>query len=167
MDRWKEKRWFPWVRDGLVLLLALVALRAYQQRGLVSGQVPELSAVSVSGEPVALAAYRGAPLLLHFWASWCGVCQAEEGNIAAVAADWPVLTVASQSGDAAQVSAYLAQADRSFATIADPEGALTSRFAVRAYPTTFIIDADGAIRHTEVGYTSEWGLRLRLWLARF
>jgi hypothetical protein len=49
--------------------------------------------------------------------------------------------------------------------IVDARGQLAKRFGVRSVPTTFVIDADSAIRHVEIGYTTERGLTLRMWLA--
>jgi hypothetical protein len=50
--------------------------------------------------------------------------------------------------------------------VLDPDGALAQRYGVRAFPTTFFIDARGRIRHVEVGYTTWLGLEARLWLTR-
>ena len=50
-------------------------------------------------------------------------------------------------------------------TIVDRDGTLSSNFGVNAVPATFIIDTDNQIRFVERGFTSELGLRARLWLA--
>jgi hypothetical protein len=64
------------------------------------------------------------------------------------------------------VRAYLADAGLDAAHVAlDPDGSIAQRFGVRAFPTTFYVGRDGAIRTAEVGYTSELGMRLRAWWA--
>jgi alkyl hydroperoxide reductase subunit AhpC len=78
----------------------------------------------------------------------------------------PVLAVASRSGSASEVAAYVHANRLVPRTITDSDGTLAQRFGVSAYPTTFVIDADGEIQHVEVGYTTELGLLARLWLAR-
>ena len=45
----------------------------------------------------------------------------------------------------------------------DPDGAIAQRFGVHAFPTTFYVGSDGAIRTAEVGYTTQIGMRLRAW----
>jgi thiol-disulfide isomerase/thioredoxin len=126
---------------------------------------PSLAGVDLHGEPVSLADYRGKPVLVHFWATWCGVCKAEQHNIDAVTRDLPALTIASHSQSADEVAAFMAEHGIVQRVIVDEEGELANRFGVHAYPTTFILDGRGKIRHVEIGYTTEIGLRARMWLA--
>ena len=160
-------KYWPWLRDlGLVLLL-VAAFRLYQHRNLASGPAPTLVASDVEGVDRSLASYRGAPLLLHFWATWCGTCRMEQPNIDALAGDLPVLSVASRSGSAQRVAAYARANAVVPSVIADPDGSLARRFGVGAFPTSFVLDEQGRIRHAEVGYSTELGLRVRMWLAHF
>jgi peroxiredoxin len=158
-----------WVRWGAYLLLLLVvylAARAWQTRDLASGVAPDIQGATLDGRPVALSDYRGAPVLLHFWATWCRICALEEQSIDALAEDYPVLTVALQSGEAAAVGRHLRDRNLDFPVLLDPDGRLAGRYGIRGVPTTLIIGPEGRIRFREVGYTTGIGLRLRLWLAR-
>lgn len=158
-------RYWSWVRDLGLLVLVLAGIRAYQQRDAPSGVAPPLVGSDLHGERVSLADYRGKPVMLHFWATWCGVCTAEQPNVDAIARELPVLSVASQSGTARAVEAHVREHDVVPRVVMDTSGALAKRFGVGAFPTTFVLDEDGEIRHVEVGYTTELGLRLRMWLA--
>jgi len=155
----------PWLRDVLIVVVALVGIRAYQQRDLPNGPAPPFEGDLLDGSRAALAVYRGEPLLVHFWATWCGVCRMEQGSLDAIAADRPVLSIASRSGDAAAVSTYVTSHQVKPGVIVDSSGALAERYGVHAFPTTFVLDRNGDIRFREVGYTTELGLRARLWLA--
>jgi len=88
-------------------------------------------------------------------------------NVEAVARDYRVVTVASQSGDSDRVRAYVAENKLSFPVLNDPDGRLARNYGVSAFPTTFVIDKSGKIRHAEVGYTTEIGLRFRLFLSNY
>lgn len=145
--------------------MLFVGIRAYQHRDMPSDTAPPLAGSDLAGEPVSLADYRGKPVLLHFWATWCGVCKVEQHNVDAVARDLPVLTVASQSGDASEVAEFVQKHGIAPRVVVDAESTLARRFGVRAFPATFVIDGKGAIRYVEVGYTTELGLRARMWLA--
>jgi thiol-disulfide isomerase/thioredoxin len=162
-------RWRVWAgRAGFALLLVAVVIgvRFYQQRTLAEGPAPVTRAALLNGQVFDLAAWRGEPLLVYFWASWCPVCRLEQGAIAALVRDQRVVTVAMQSGSSAEVAKYLREQGLEIPVINDPDGALAARWGVRATPSFFIVDGTGAIRFREVGYTSEPGLRLRMWLAR-
>ncbi len=52
-----------------------------------------------------------------------------------------------------------------FPVLNDADGSLSNAWGVHAVPASFIIAPDGKIRFVEVGYTTAWGIRLRLWLA--
>ncbi len=89
----------------------------------------------------------------------------EQGSIQAINEDWPVLTIAMQSGDADEVSKYLRDEGLDWATIVDESGELSRGFGVTGVPASFVLDGAGQVRFKEVGYTTNWGLRARLWLA--
>ena len=158
-------RHWKWVRDAGIALVILIGIRAYQRRHMPKDDAPPLAGTDLQGTAVSLADYRGKPVLLHFWATWCGVCKFEQHNIDALARDLPVLSVASQSGDADEVAAFVQENAITPRVVVDAESALARRFGVHAFPATFVIDGNGAIRHIEVGYSTELGLRARMWLA--
>jgi thiol-disulfide isomerase/thioredoxin len=157
--------------EAVVVIGIVLAVRAWQGRSLPSGAAPGLDAVDLAGAPVSLEG-RSAPVLVHFMASWCGVCRAEEPNIVALARDHEVIALASQSGTPAEVRAWIdAETELGPASggririVADPRGTLAQRWGVHAFPSSFYVDSAGQIRHVEVGYTSELGMRLRMWSA--
>jgi len=154
-----------WVLELVLAIGLVVAIRAYQRRDLPTGVTLSLAGTTLDGAAVSLADYRGKPMILHFWATWCGVCRAEQGNIDAIAKDLPVLTIASQSGAEHEVASYVRDHAIAPRVLVDETNTLTKRFGVSAFPTTFVLDGKGEIRHVEVGYTTELGLRARMWLA--
>ena len=158
------------LRRGLVELLVIagvfLVLRAWLQQDMANGPVPPLAGTTLEGRAFDLRRYPERPVLVHFWATWCRICALEQDSIDAIARDWPVITVAMQSGSAADVQRHLRQAGLDFPVINDPDGTLARRFGVQAVPATFIVDERNRIVFRERGFTSEAGLRFRLWLAR-
>lgn len=161
----RPRRWTRWAIELLLVLVVVLAVHLYQTRSTASGAAPPLAGVGLHGEPLDLAALRGQTVLVQFWATWCPVCRVQEGSIQAIAQDWPVLSIALEDTPPERLRAYLRDEGLSFPVIRDVDGALAARYGVRGTPTSFIVDAAGNIRFTEVGYTTGWGLRLRLWWA--
>lgn len=139
-------------------------------RGVVRGALPPLSGALVDGTPLTVEQWQreqgGGPFLLYVWASWCPICKAVEPNVDAVAADWPVLSVAMQSGGGAEVGRFLAQRGYRWPTLVDPDARLSRELGVDAVPTLIVVDGGGEVSAVTRGYTSEAGIRLRLWWAQ-
>ncbi len=152
--------------EALAIVAVVVAVQVWQARGLPEGPAPALAGMGIDGKPLDLAevvrAANGKPVLVAFWATWCPVCKAEDGNLQSVATDHPVLSVAMQSES---VPKHMQERGLSFATIDDRDAALASQWKVRGVPSHFVVDGAGNVRFRVVGYATTWGLRARLWWA--
>jgi thiol-disulfide isomerase/thioredoxin len=99
------------------------------------------------GETVSLADFRGKPLLVNLWATWCAPCIAEMPTLDALAAREKGLRVLAVSQDldgADKVGAFFAK--RPFQMLQpyiDPKLALMSELKVDTLPTTILYDAEG------------------------
>lgn len=161
----RQRKWVRTAVETALVLAAFLGIRAWQHRDAPSGPAPAMTGTLVDGgAPASLAALRGRPVMVHFWATWCSVCNAERGSVDSVAKDYAVLGVAADSGDAEQVRAWMRQSGVAFPTVLD-DGALARAFGVKAFPTSFFVDKEGTIRFVETGYTTELGMRARLALA--
>ena len=155
-----------WVLAELLVFLGVyLGVRAWLQRDMAEGPPPVDELQLIDGQRVKLTDNRNGPLLIYFWASWCGICGLERGTVDSIAHDWPVLTVAMQSGGPQDIRAYLERHGLDWKVVADPDGRLAARFGLRGVPAFFVLDPSGRIVLHESGYTTEAGLRLRLWLA--
>jgi peroxiredoxin len=159
-----RRRWVSWARDIALLLLVIAAVQWWQSRDLAAGPAPPLVGHLLDGSAYQLSPATG-PTLVHFWASWCPVCRLEQDSIASIASDRAVITVATTSGTRDEVAAYLAEHGLRIPVLMDEDGDLARAWGVNGVPATFVIDRDGGIRHAAKGYSTELGLRLRLWLA--
>lgn len=166
-----KRRYFKLGVEIVVILAIYLSVKSFMQRDLVDGPVPPLEGTLLGGQSFTIQSYqgkpqfKGKPQLLHFWATWCSICKMEENSIASISDDYEVITVAMKSGNDMEIAAYLEEQGLSFPVVVDENGVIAQRFGVRGVPTSFIIDPEANIKFTEIGFTSELGLRLRLWLA--
>lgn len=167
-DLWR-RQWRSHLGTLVLVGAAAWAVNAWQTRDLPEGPAPDFTVTLASGEVTTLqqwrAAHPGQPVALHFWADWCPICRAEEHSVTRLARDWPVLTIAMQSGDAAKVQRVLAQRQLTWATAVDAPGQIAKAYGFKAVPALVVVDAQGQLRGAASGYTTEVGMRLRLWWA--
>lgn len=161
------KRFLYFSLQVLLLIAVYIGVKTYAQRDLVQDTPPVLNATLLSGQTFNLQAQRDKPLLLHFWASWCPICKLEQQSIESISKSHSVISIAMQSGDESELRTYMQTEKLSFPVITDNNGNIATRFGVKAVPVSFILNPDGKIVFIEAGFTSSWGLRLRLWLAGF
>jgi thiol-disulfide isomerase/thioredoxin len=161
----RDRRWLRWLVNIALILAIFAAVHWWRARPLASGEAPPLAGIGIDGTGLALSHHRGEPVLVHFWASWCPVCKAMDGSIDAIADDHPVITVAMQSGGASELGGFLQGSGLGFPVLPDPSGQLASQWGVPAVPATFVLDAEGRIAYATVGFSTEAGLRARLWAA--
>ena len=132
-----------------VVVLALAACGAPAG----SRQAPAIVLPDLAGKTVDLAAYRGKPVLVNFWATWCDSCKEEmpalerltlrsEGKFAVVGV--------SMDEDAAAVPPFVKAHQLTFPILlADQK--VSAAYAVRGLPTAYLIDAEGRIVRRWVG----------------
>jgi thiol-disulfide isomerase/thioredoxin len=104
------------------------------------------------------------PVLLYFWASWCGVCKAVSPAVNALRDDYAVVTVALSSGTREQVRAFAREQDFGFRIVNDPYGEIGQAWDVRGTPTVAVL-YQGRVTSMTSGITTPPGISMRLWLA--
>ncbi len=105
------------------------------------------------------------PLLVYFWASWCSVCRVTTPTVARIAQQGGnVISVALRSGDDEKVQRYLQARQFPLTTVNDEKGQLSANWQIGVTPTLVVINK-GKVVSTTTGWTSGWGMKLRLWWA--
>lgn len=151
---------------GFYLLLGLMFLGVdfLRTSGMVTGKPPDMSLPTMDVMPSA-PIYPKGPGIIYFWAQWCNICTLMQPQISAIAVDYPQITVALRSGTDSAVKEYMQKQHLQWAFINDQQGNIAKKFGVNAVPAVFYLNSAGDIVFTSAGYSTEWGMRLRLWLA--
>ena len=136
-----------------------------ETRDAPGGNLSEFSGVLMDGTAFTIAEFAGKPVLFHFWATWCPICDLQKNNVQSISQDYPVITIASWSEGEAEVKAYMQENQLTFPVMLDNSGKLAQTFGLKGVPASFILDSHGEIKFIETGYSTEPGLRFRLWLS--
>lgn len=163
------------VRDWGVALVAAVLIFSvfawfFGGGNVATGAAPALTGTDLDGEPFALPAPPDEPVLINFWAMWCGPCRAEIPEISAFASENPAIRVLGVSvddaGSLARLRRFAKQNDMRYPVIHDNTGATGNAWGVSTLPTTFAVSADGHIADHHVGTLNRHGLARMLEQAR-
>lgn len=139
------------------------AISLYKSRGLSDSDLSLTSVHLTNNKEYKLSTTK--PTLVHIWAIWCPTCKVEASNIQTLSKDYEVLTIAVKSGSNHDINSWLKENKYDFNVINDQNGFISSKFNVSVFPTTLIYNKNKEIVFSDVGYTSTWGLYLRMWYA--
>lgn len=152
---------------GVFLLASQWQTRNHLPRG--AHLAPDFSLTDLEGNTVRLSDYRGKKVLLHFWATWCGVCRHEVGALnslkESLGEDEVLLTVVANGRDRDAVSDFVRERDVRYPVLLGDEGILEA-YRVSMFPTNYFLDPEGQVSASTVGMSSRWSLQARLGCSR-
>jgi thiol-disulfide isomerase/thioredoxin len=110
---------------------------------------PDFSLPGLNGETFSLSAHRGQVIFLNFWATWCPPCRSEMPSMEILYRRLEPLGLVFAAVDIQEkpdlAQAYIAEGGYSFPVVVDFTGRVSTRYGVRAIPSTFIIARDGNV----------------------
>jgi cytochrome c biogenesis protein CcmG, thiol:disulfide interchange protein DsbE len=123
----------------------------------VGQPLPDFTLTDVGGRPVQLSQFRGKPLVLTFFASWCHPCEEEMPLLETAHRKDPdrfgVLAVSYEdlAGDS---RAFVERLGVTYPAALDRDGDVQRAYGITGIPQTFFVDADGVLRDRVYGITS-------------
>jgi len=137
-------------------------LSAWQERQM---PLPVLQVADLQGGRVDLQQFRGKPLVLNLWATWCGPCRREMPVLAAAQqAHADVQFVFLNQGETLEEVQGLVARERLLLgnVLLDDDAAASTVLGVQAYPSTLFFDAEGRLRELHLGELTAAGLEHKL-----
>ena len=172
-------------RWGLLLLLAVmgtiwifysreqtpVARNFLPEAPIVGLSAPAFTAVTLAGDTVALddfvtvSGQAGVPVVLNFWASWCGPCRLETPHFQALSLRYAgrvAILGVNQGESLATIEEFATSFGLTYPLIYDADNQVNVAYQVLNLPTTIFIDRTGLVREVYVGAMSQGVLEDRI-----
>jgi thiol-disulfide isomerase/thioredoxin len=144
------------------IVLAMCGLFAHARTPgevVVGGALRDVSMQGISSPSRRLSDFRGKPLLINVWASWCGPCRQEMGSLERLSLrfggkQFNVIGISTDDyRDRAR--AFVKQSKITFSNFIDHELVLENMLGAEHLPLTILVDADGRVLGKYFG-AQEW-----------
>ncbi len=155
-----KNRW-QWLL--LIAIIGLAGLAIYQTSETrnetlpkIGFKAPPFSLPSLEGQSYSLETLNGKPVVINFWASWCGPCKMEAPELERLYAKYrgqlEIYAVNATASDSAKDAAAFAERYQfTFPVLLDEKGELVKKYRVGSFPTTFFVNRDGTIADLVIG----------------
>ena len=124
-----------------------------------SVEAPTFSLSDLTGKKIQLKDYRGMPVFLNFFATWCGPCREEmpgmERLFRAYRDKGLVVLAVNMQQSAKTVRPFVQELKLSFPVLLDAEGSVSHDYGIRALPVSFLVGRDGNLLWRAMG-GREW-----------
>lgn len=157
------RRWLTWPNLFTAVMMIWAAPRCWPHVEAVAGvrhrsseRAAHFAVTTRAGQPLTAAQLRGHVVLINVWATWCAPCRAEMPALRQLAAAYAadsviVLGFSIDRGPPANVDAFLRERNITYPVAIVGDDIIAALGGVNGYPTSFLLDKQGVIRHTVIG----------------
>lgn len=139
------------------MLLAQPEMIPIEDIDLKGRTAPSFLLPLFEGGTVELDKLRGKPVVLSFWASWCGPCRFELPELSRIQPMYPDVHFLAVNVDRDKKAAqkFLSRVKFSLPIAWDNEALILGEYSVISMPTMILIDKKGTVQYVKVGYSRE------------
>ncbi len=117
---------------------------------------PDFALKTLDGKTIRLSEYRGKPVLVNFWATWCGPCRAEFPDFQKAWTDNADKLVIigvnnTTTDDKTQIPAFLDEYGITFPVVLDESGDTAKAYNILGLPTSVFVDRNGTVNEVFTG----------------
>jgi peroxiredoxin len=116
--------------------------------------IADFELTALTGETVKLSQFRGQPVMINFWGTWCPPCRSEMPLLQSTYElhGSKLVILAVNVNDTQQAAEqFVEEMGLTFPILMDEDGSVRNQFQVRGYPTTYFVDDEGVLREQFIG----------------
>ncbi len=123
----------------------------------VGSSAPDFTLKTINGEDLSLSSFKGEPVVLNFWATWCEPCKDEMPHFQQVydrysKTDSLNVIAVNMNETADKASAFFNEYKLTFPSLIDVNQSVTvGKYGILGLPTTYFIDSKGIIKYVKIG----------------
>ena len=117
-------------------------------------QAPDFTGELIDGTSITLSELQGKPVIINFWATWCGPCVKEMPAFERLKDDFgdKIGIIAVNCGDdAGTVKDFVEENGYTFPVVLDEEYSISMLYPTNSIPYTVVVDAEGKVTHISTG----------------
>ena len=117
-------------------------------------QAPDFTGELIDGTSITLSELQGKPVIINFWATWCGPCVKEMPAFERLKDDFgdKIGIIAVNCGDdAGTVKDFMEENGYTFPVVLDEEYSISMLYPTNSIPYTVVVDAEGKVTHISTG----------------
>ena len=167
--RLRSRKWTSLLLDLAIIGALFGTVSAWQVRHLLptndARPAPNFTLTGLDGGTYSLAGNDRRPVVLYFFAPWCGVCNLSVHNLRQLRAarseeELTIYLISVGHRSREEVAEFARRHELTLPVLLD-RGGTARAYNVQATPTYYILDKDKRIKYRTVGYSTSLGLRLR------
>jgi peroxiredoxin len=136
--------------------ISTTVLRVAPEEGALA---PDFTLLNTEGESVQLSQFKGQPVLINFWATWCAPCLIEmpvfQDRFEKYNQDGLRIFAVDFDEPKEDVVFFREELGLTFDLLLDPGGEIQSLYRILGYPTSYFVDPEGVIRAQHIGIMTE------------
>jgi thiol-disulfide isomerase/thioredoxin len=141
---------------GVLVVIGGCLTAAAIERPMRSTVAPDFTLYTTRGKAVHLAALRGKPVVIDFWASWCGPCRSAIPVLERIHQDFKergVVVLGVNARDPQNPAQTMQDLGATYATLVEGDS-VAQTYGVEGFPTVIVVGVDGQIIYRETGFSS-------------
>ncbi len=166
----KKNKILRFARELIIFLVIIAGIQTYQSWGMLDtgeeSSPPTFSLSDIQNNIFDLENVRGKKILIYFFAPWCSVCKLSADNLSKLVTslnpeEYAIITIALSYNNESEVKDF-AEKYKLPAPVLLGNDEIMDAFKINAFPSYYIVNKNFKISSRQVGFSSYWGLKLRL-----